>query len=387
MSAERDNKIRICMMLPKFHIGGAEMQVLGLLRNLDRSRFAVSLCLFNRGDARMEDEAARHVDSIYYLGFRWRNLPVSFLRLVKYLQDGRFDVLHAHLAWADLIGRIAAWFAGVPVRVTTEHGKNLWKSKALLRLERSLNAITDAKVCVSRDIIDIRRRNEKTPEEKLLYIPNAVDPGEFTGRNGDKYRLMEEFGWSGDDPLVLSLGRVVEAKNYPLLVEAFEMLLRDFPRAKCVIAGDGPMREEVAARIKELGLAGSVALPGARRDTAELLAAADLFVLSSVREGLPVSLLEAMAAGTPVVTTDVGGVGDAVRDGENGLLVPSGDAAALAGAMRRILADPDLASAITAEASMTVVERFSMKSAADRLTGIYLELLGKKSPSRTGGAV
>lgn len=174
---EIDNRIRVCMILPKLQVGGAEVQVLGLIRNLDRPRFALSLCLFNDGHAEMQRIAAEHVELVYILGFRWRRFPVSFFRLVRYLRKGRFDIVHAHLAPADLVGRAAAWMAGVPVRVTTEHGKGLWKSGTRLLVERMLNGITDARICVSRDIMEIRRAREHTPEDKLVYIPNAVDPG------------------------------------------------------------------------------------------------------------------------------------------------------------------------------------------------------------------
>ena len=317
-----DKRIRVCVMMPKFHIGGAEVQVMGLLRNIDRSRFAVHLCLFGHGVSEMEEEASSLVEEIYYLDFRWRYLPVSFLKLVKYLQDGRFDVLHAHLAFADLIGRIVAWMAGVPIRITTEHGKGLWKSGFQVMIEQTMNRITDMRICVSRDILRIRKEREHTDGSKLAYIPNAVDTSSFGGARRSKADIMKEFGWDPAAPLVLSVGRVVEAKNYPLLVRAVSDLSRKIPEVKCLIAGDGRCRGEVETAITEDGLENTVRLAGSRNDIADLLGAADLFVLSSDREGLPVTLLEAMASETPIVSTDVGGISEAVSDRESALLVP-----------------------------------------------------------------
>jgi len=368
-------------MMPKFHVGGAEVQVLSLLKNLDPDRFSISLCLLNRGDREMETDASKYVDSIYYLGFRWRYLPWSFLKLVKYLQDGRFRVIHAHLEYAGLIGRLAGWFAGVPVRMTTEHGKNLWKSQFLLAIERMMNRITDAKICVSRDIAEIRRKNEGTPDEKLIYIPNAVDAGLFKESSSSKGRIMEEFGWQSDDPLILSVGRIVEAKNYPLLVDAIVELGKKIPEARCLIAGDGDQKEEIEKKIGSLGVSERIKMAGTRRDIPELLAAAEIFTLSSVREGLPVSILEAMASGTPVVSTDVGGVGDAVTDGINGLLVPSGDPAAMAKAFERMLSDREFSKNLADNGLRTVEEKFSIKSAASRLGDIYIELFQAKTGS------
>ena len=366
------------MMMPKFHIGGAEVQVLNLLKNLDTESFSVSLCLLNRGDIEMENEARKYVDSVFFLGFRWRNFPWSFLKLVKYLQDGRFGVVHAHLQYANLIGRLAGWFAGVPVRMTTEHGMNLWKSKLLLAIERVMNRITDVKICVSHDIMEIRHRKEGTPDNKLFYIPNAVDPDLFGEDPDSKERIMAEFGWDDEDLLILSLGRVVEVKNYPLLVEAVVELNNKMPGVRCLIAGDGDRKKEVQAKIDDLGAGDNIKMAGERRDIAALLAAADLFALSSFREGLPVSILEAMAAGVPVVSTDVGGVGEAVTGGETGLLVPSGDAEAMASAFEQILTDTPLRMSLTNNASKTVNERFSMNSVAKKLGDIYVKLVREK---------
>ncbi|MBU8922907.1 MAG: glycosyltransferase [Bacteroidales bacterium] len=377
-SSGTDNRIRVCVMIPKFHIGGAEVQVMGLLRNIDRSMFAVHLCLFGHGVVEMEEEASSLVEEIYYLDFRWRYLPVAFLKLVKYLQDGRFDVLHAHLAYADLIGRIAAWLAGVPVRITTEHGKGLWKSGFQVMIEQTMNRITDMRVCVSRDILRIRKEREHTDDSKLVYIPNAVNPSSFGNPRRNKTDIMEEFGWDPAAPLVLSIGRVVEAKNYPLLVRAVSVLSKKMPEVKCLIAGEGRCSSEVETAVGEAGLETTVCLAGSRNDIADLLGAADLFVLSSDREGLPVTLLEAMASGTPIVSTDVGGISEAVSDRESALLVPPGDASALAAAMEDVLSDSVLSARLTEKARGIVKARFSISSTSMEVQKIYEKLYREK---------
>ncbi len=127
-------RIKVCIMLPVLRIGGAEIQVLGLLRNLDSERFDVHLCTLKRGDGNMEEQARRLVTRVFDAGFRWRSALPAFLRLVSYLRRERFDVLHCHLAFADSIGRLAGRAAGVPVILTTEHGKHLWKGPFYLML-------------------------------------------------------------------------------------------------------------------------------------------------------------------------------------------------------------------------------------------------------------
>jgi len=245
-------------------------------------------------------------------------------------------------------------------------------------IEKAMNRITDMRICVSKDIFRIRRDREGTPEEKLVYIPNGVDPDAFSA-SGTKRSIMEEFGWSTTAPLILSIGRIAEAKNYPLLVEAFSILLKNAPHTKCVIVGEGPCRPEVEKAIEKYGVENNIQLAGTRRDIPAFLEAADLFVLSSSMEGLPVTLLEAMAAGTPIVSTDAGGIPEAVTDGESAILVGSGDAGALAEAMAMVLGDDAIAKRISIAAQRIVRERFSIQNTTRRVEEIYInELVSKK---------
>jgi len=368
------NRIKICVLLPKLKIGGAEMQVLGLLANLDLSRFEPHLCLFNRGDAKMEEAARRNVESLTFLDFRWRKLPVVFLRLVRYLKRERFDILHAHLALADSLGRIAGRMAGVPVLMTTEHGKHLWKGRLYLVMERWLARSTDMRICVSDDIARIRLNREGAPEGKLTVIPNSVDPAPFRGVVKGRAAVMAEFGWDVEDPLIVTVGRLVVAKAYPSLVEAIYFLKDEFPGVRCLIAGDGPCLGEIEDAVERFGISGNISLPGARRDIPDLLSACDVFVLSSVREGLPVSLLEAMASGCAIAATNVGGIPETVRDGESALLVSPEEPRTLAGAIGRLLGSRELGTRLGEKASRIIDEKYSASAVTGRIEDIYTRL-------------
>ena len=374
----RAGPLRVCMLLPKLQVGGAEVQALDLAKHLDTSRFAVSMCCFNRGDREMERDVERYVGPVFYIGFRWRTAPAAFTRLVRYLRRWHFDVLHCHLPLADSIGRLAGAVAGVPVLVTTEHGKNLWKKRPYLVLERMLNRYTDMRICVSRDILDIRRRREGTPTGKLVYIPNAIDPDVFKQSGKGRAAVLAEFGWPPDSDLVVSVGRLVVEKNYPLLVEAIARLRERFPKIKYLLAGAGDCAGRIRDRIESHGAADSIALAGSRSDISDILAAADVFVLSSIREGLPVSLLEAMASGTAIASTSVGGIPEVIQDGKTGLLVPPEDAAALAGAIGTLLGDDELRRTLGMEARKVVEEGFSIKQIAERIGELYVSLRAAK---------
>ncbi len=378
MIAIRGKRLKVCMLIPKLHVGGAEMQVLSLLKNLDGSRFKVHLCCFTHGDEEMEGEAARYAADVHLMRFRWALLPIFFSRLVGYLRHGRFDVLHCHLPLADFLGRAAGKLAGVPVLVTTEHGRHPWKSPLHLFLERFLNPVTDARMCVSRDILDIRGTRERTPGGKLLYIPNAVDTGRFRSGERGKAGVMAEFGWESTDPLVVSVGRLVPAKDYPVLVEAVGILRKDHPDARCLIVGEGRSRGDIEHSIMERGLAAHVVLAGKRRDIPDILAAGDVFVLSSVSEGLPVSLLEAMAAGKAIVATGVGGIPDAVTDRGNGLIVPARDAGAIAAGIGELLSNEDLAGRLSASAAEEAEASYGVTAISERIGDVYERLYALK---------
>jgi glycosyltransferase involved in cell wall biosynthesis len=359
------------MLVPELGIGGAETHVLSLLERLDKSRFAVSLCCLKRGVRSWEERAADLAESFVVLEFRRRNLPLTLIRLVRYLRCGRFDILHCHLSLADSIGRIAGWISRVPVIITTEHGKHLWKSFAHILLERLLARVTDCRICVSHDIIELRKRREGTSEGKLIYIPNGVDLSAIRRVERSREAVMAEFGWNPDDPLILAVGRLVPAKSYQTLVVTVSLLGKQYPELRCCIVGEGRCRDEIAEAIERSGTGDRIRLTGSRTDVPDLLAAAEVFVFTSIREGLPLSLLEAMAAGRAIVGTTVGGIPDAITDGETGLLVPPGDPVLIADAISRLIDDPSLRLAIGDAAARVAEERFSVDSMVRLVGDVY----------------
>jgi len=365
-------------MIPKLGIGGAEIQVLEFIKHLDRSRFTISLLTLTAGLKEMESEASQYLEAFEVVGFRRRRLPVSFVKMVAWLRRGRFDVLHCHLPLADLLGRPAGRLAGIPVIVTTEHGRNTWKPWYYLVAERMLNHITDLRICVSQDVLEIRRRREGTPPSKLVRIPNGVDAERFRRPGRDRAEVMKEQGWQPEDFLVVSVGRLEPEKNYPVLIQAVAGLTARHPRVRCLLVGDGGLKGELTAMVKSLGLDGVVRLAGRRDDIPEILGAADVFVLASSKEGLPVSLLEAMAAGKAVVVTAVGGMPEVIRTGENGIVVPPGDSAALGAAMERLIEDSGARAKMGNLASAEAARDFDIDRVAGDVGALYARIHASK---------
>jgi glycosyltransferase involved in cell wall biosynthesis len=271
-------------------------------------------------------------------------------------------VVHANSSKAGVLGRLAAVAAGVPVRFFTVHG---WAFKAhtgivaraYLWADRLMSPLTTTTICVAHGERDAGLRARTCRAERTVVIHNGV-PLDVPRRRAHPGPVT-----------LLSVGRLRAPKGFVTLVRATAGL-----EARLRIAGDGPDRPALEAEIDRLGLSDHVELLGTRDDVPELLASSDVFVLSSDSEGLPMSVLEAMAAGLPVIASAVGGVPEAVRDGETGALVPPRDSAALARALRRLVADPALRERLGDAGRRRVEEEFSLA----RFEREHLELYRKR---------
>jgi glycosyltransferase involved in cell wall biosynthesis len=211
---------------------------------------------------------------------------------------------------------------------------------------------------------------------RTTTVYNAVDAHVDRSRAEVRRELDVE-----DAELLVTVGRYAPEKDHALLLDAIARLAPTRPRLRALVIGGGPLEEALRRRVDELGLHAVVQLLGSREDAVAIAAAADVFALSSESEGLPLALLEAMVVGTAVVSTAVGGVGDAIRDGETGLLVPHGDPDALAAAVERLLDDERLRQRLVAAAREHVGERASPQAMIDRYAAIYLALAERRSPN------
>lgn len=308
---------------------------------------------------------------------RTRNALGSIWRFARWLQREDVAVVHTHMHYAALWGRVAGKMAGVPVMVTTEHGKELWKNRMQVAIDHGLSRWTARHIAVAQDGLDIRRRRERVAEHRLVLIPNGVPLPDDTVNRLGRESVRAEFGLSPATPVIGTVGRVVEAKGYDHLLAALRELRNEFPDLRWLAAGDGDRREALTAQTAEMGLADAVIWTGTRGDVGDLLAAMDVWVMSSIREGLPVALLEAMAARKPIVATRVGGIPDAARDGREALLVPPADPVALAAAVGTLLRDRCHADRLAAAARQRAVAEYGIVSVAARIEDIYRQELGK----------
>ena len=284
----------------------------------------------------------------------------GFFHLVKFLRQVRPDVIECFTHDADTLGLPAAWLAGVKRRFGTHHGQFAGQSGFARKLHTRIinSSLATGLICVSE-----RARRQALEEgilpEKIRVIFNGVRP--VTAEPSVRAAVRAELGLREDEVMVLNVGRLVPEKAQKNLVSAAEKL-KNNDRLRFFIAGDGPCRPELEAQIAKAGLKDSFRLLGNRSDVDRLLNAADLFVLYSDTEGMPVSLMEAMSAGLPCIASELEGIAQLIPDERYGTLIAAGDPGLLADAIRRVLADPERSAGQGKAAAVRIREGFSLEA-------------------------
>jgi glycosyltransferase involved in cell wall biosynthesis len=307
---------------------------------------------------------------------------LTLVWLYRYLRRERPAIVATHMAKAGMLGRLAAAMAGVPVRVHTFHGHVLdgyfgrvatavftWLERFLARLSTRLIAISPE---VAADLDRLRIGRGKTVIVRLgLQLEGLAGHPRGALRSG--------LGIPEDAPVAGIVGRLVPIKAHDLFLDAAERVARRLPEARFAIVGDGELWDALHAAVLARGLGGRVSFTGWRGDLAAVYSDLDVVVCCSRNEGTPVSLIEAGAAGRPVIGTRVGGMPDIISPGVNGLLVPSGDAEALAEAMAELLEDGDRREAMGAEGRRLALERYGAERMVNELKHLYEALLNGRA--------
>jgi glycosyltransferase involved in cell wall biosynthesis len=343
-------------ILTDMRVGGAEMVTANIVRRLDRARFAPELCcLKERGvlGESLADEIPVHCNLLRNK-FDVRVWP----RLVRLLRRRRIDAVITVGAGDKMFwGRLAAHRARVPVIISALHSTG-WPD-GVGRLNRVLTRITDAFIAVAPAHGRFLVNHERFPASKVAVIPNGVDTDRFAPVF-DVSAVRSELGIRTSDPVVGIVAALRPEKNHELYLEVARRIVAQLPAARFLIIGDGPCREVLQQRVNELQLGSNVMFLGTREDVPRLLSAMDVFVLTSHIEANPVSILEAMSAGRPVVSTNVGSIHEAMAEGKTGFLVAPDDASQFATRVLHLLSDPSLARSMGAAGRELVVARWSV---------------------------
>jgi len=383
-----ERPIKILRIIARLNIGGPAIHVSLLTAKLNDAEYQSMLVCgsIEPGEGDMSYYAEQHGVRPFIVPELSRSLnPIRDLRtlwkLWRVIRREKPDVVHTHTAKAGFVGRWAAKLAGVPVIVHTFHGHVFEgyfgprKTQMFIGLERFTSRITDVILTLTeglrRELVD---KYHITRPERITVLPLGLDLQPFADTPRKSGVFRQAWGIAPDAPLVGISGRFVTVKNHALFVEAAAKIHAARPDARFVMIGDGELRAQVEAQIDALGLREVVIITGWLRDLTVAYADMDIFVISSVNEGTPVTIIEALSAGCPVVATRVGGLADLLEGGRFGTLTPSGDRDALAAGVLAVLAEPP---DIT-DAQRAMLNRYGIDRLAADLRALYRALLTKK---------
>jgi len=378
--------VTILYVIGTLDVGGAENQLVQLVSRLDRRRFRPVICALSSGGPHAEALAAAAVP-VHIVGFRGLNrgiwtllhLPriLAALRgVVRLMRTERPAIVHGVLFWAYVIGTFAARRASVPIVVASRRSLGIFKAAKphYLWLERLTNRRTNLLVANSKAVKQDVIAREGVPAARIRVVYNGIDVERYERQASPQLRA--ELGIPSGVRVVAVVANLIHYKGHRFLLMAFQRIRASRAGAVLLLAGDGPCRPDLERQAAELGIVETVRFLGTRRDIPELLAVSDVAVLPSLEEGFPNAVLEAMAAGRPVVASAVGGIPEAVVHGETGLLVPPGDPAALAEAIMDVLGDPPRAERMGRAGKLQVNARFGMGRMVAETEAIYEDLLG-----------
>lgn len=367
------HKIKIMQITHDLAIGGLQQVVVNICRTIDRDKFDISvLCLREMGE---------FVPEIENLGIKVLYLPqkehgtdyFSFIKVAKILKDNNIDVIHTHNTQPFVDGTIGALLSGVKTIVHTDHARSFPDKRRYMFAEWLMSKIAYKVVGVSDHTSNNLHKYEKIALKKIVTVPNGIDGTKYN-ISIDKNKKKNELGIIKQGPIIGLGVRLEEQKGLLYLLQAMPIVLKEFPELTLIIAGDGSFKNTLIKEAQLLGIDDNTLFVGPRLDLPELLKLFDLYVLPSLWEGLPMVLLEAMAAGCPIVATDVGGNSLAIKHGENGSLIAAGDHEILASEVIKVLKDDVLMKKYVSNSYEIFNRQFSAEIMTKRYEDLYLRI-------------
>lgn len=357
--------------------GGVPKHILDALRHAAGEDYQITVAVPDDGDYYpwFQDNASNVINislKPYSIAALWK--------LSRYIKNNGIQLVHSHGKGAGMYARpLKLLCPGIKV-VHTFHGIYLERYGRAVRrfycmIEHILRGLTDVFICVSESEKEEALRLEFAVQERTKVIENGVDLERFRYSEADKSQFVEEFGLPGDVYVIGCVARLEAMKGHICLIQAFKSVVQKFPNSRLVLVGDGPDRKEIEEYISELELESKVILTGFRHDIPQLLKNFDLFISASLKEGMPFTLIEAQAAGVPVVATNVIGNRDIIRDSYNGRLVRSQDWEDIFNGICKAIEEPDISKKYADQGIEEVAKRFTVEASQDKLFKVYEGLL------------
>jgi L-malate glycosyltransferase len=385
--------MKVLLLNTQMAAGGAQKAMLTLARGLNEAGHTVTVVtMYDIADyvPLFEAQYGLEIIDLRMKGDNGRYQPIATLfaslrglyRLYRLMRQTQPDVVQTFTHYSNIIGPPIAWLARVPWRVSSQRNLLYGRSQWLLTADRLVaNAFFVHKMSAVSDETRQFCIEQGIQAAKLHTIYSGIDAAQYhcALTPEQKRRLRQNLGIGPTAPVILTVARLFPQKGHRYLLEAAPIIREAIPDAHFLLVGEGDLQASLTQQINAAGLESYVHLLGARQDIPQLLAISQLFILPSLYEGLPNVLLEALAAGVPVVATDLGGCREIITNGQDGMLVPAGNAAALAQAAITVLQDPRLAASLQQAGRQRVIEDFSIDKSVAAYISLYEQLLGAKT--------
>ncbi len=353
-------------MIDRLPPDGAERLIAEVLKNRSSDFQYRVLCLVEGGP--LVDEIEQCGVPVTILGRRNGYDLKHAKALYQWLRQHKPAVVHTHLFTADAWGRTFAWLARVPGIFSTVHSTNAWKTKLHLYVDQILSRISDAVIACT-DEVKNTLSMQGIPDKKLVSIANGVDLKRIDSTQ--QAEIREELGIEKNVPIFALVGRLHEAKGHSDLIPVLDELSQQGLKYSCLFVGEGDLKDTLTVAVNERGLEKNVFFTGFRRDVIGIMKAVDFLIMPSRWEGLPISLLESMACGSPVLASRVGGIPDVINHGVDGYLYDQGDSQALKTRLLEMLEEPALRESMAVAGIAKIHRHYSAASVARAYEALY----------------
>ena len=374
-----DSRIRLAYFSNANARGGAEEHILTLLHGLNRALFQPFLICSPSVAEKLGKDVPTDV-TVIPLSFGKPSEFGGAFGLAKALRQNKIQILHSHLFYSSLFASPVGWLCGIPAIMETPHLRELWREgkgwlKGSFFIDRLIGKCVDGYIAVSKANGAYLRDVKQLPALKIHVVQNGSDLKRFRPDHPSPVGMRESLGFGETDPIMLVPARLEPQKGHRVLFDALPTVLKEFPTARIVCAGEGALLTELQDQVGRLSLQKNVSFVGRQQKLEDWFALCDFTILPSFFEGLPLVAVESLAAGRPMVATAVDGTPEVILDGKTGLTVPPGDAPALAGAIIRMLREPDMRRAMAGEGRRWAMECFTQALQIEKTQALYIALL------------
>lgn len=367
-----NNSIKILHMIETAGPGGAENMLIRLIHGLDKKKYDSVACFLKSGW--LPDKLkSQNVETLIIS--QKRCIDIHWLiQVIRYIKKNNVKIIHTHEFAMNVNGSLLSMLIKIPC-VTTVHGKNYYPDKWYRKVAYRFVSKKSYMVAVSSDIKNFLAEQISINKDKIHIVINGINTKDYMHSETTRMNTRQSFAINNNNILIGAIGNLYTVKGHIYLIEAAGIVCKNYPEVKFIIAGRGEQQSRLEEKINELGLHDNVNLLGFREDIPEILNALDIYVMSSLSEGTPLSILEAMASGVPIVSTNVGGIKRIIEDGMNGSLVDAKNPGQLADAIIELIKDRKKRVMLARHAKASVESNYSMDNMLAIYDDIYSHLI------------